>query len=255
MVGRRLIARLSADRHGVTAIDVDRETCERVSSTLGVVALCGNATDVAILDQAEIARCDVAVALMRSAADNLAFTLLARGAGAPRVIARMPNPEYMTAYQQAGVTALIDTTSLFLEQLVLDIERPDIERVTEFAGGAGVVVRVRVPQGSRVIGKSVQEIHDERRQRHNALIAAVVRSLDGALVIPTGVERVRSGDVLLLVGQAAEIEEAVDAIGIRGGWLRERRAVGRRAAPGPDEGAQVALDRALESEEGADGDG
>jgi Trk K+ transport system NAD-binding subunit len=161
----------------------------------------------------------------------------------------MPNPEYLTAYQQAGVSSLIDTTSLFLEQLVLEIERPDIERVTEFAGGSGIAVNVRVPQGSRAIGKTIQEIYADRRRRHTALIAGIVRSLDNALVIPTGAERVRSGDVLLLVGKAAEIEEAVDYFGIRAGWLQERWWVGRRAAPEPDESTQVALDRALETED------
>jgi len=249
MAGRRLIARLSADRHDVTAIDVDRSTCELVSSTLGVVTVCGNATDVAILGQAETARSGVAVALMRNAADNLAFALLARGAGVPRVIARMPNPEYSTAYQQAGVTSLIDITGLFLEQLVLEIERPDIERVTEFASGEGIVVNVRVPPRARVIGKTIDEIYSDRSWRHSVLVAAVVRALDGALVIPTGVERVRAEDVLLLVGKTGEIEEAVDYFGVRAGWLKGRWAVGRRAASEPDETTQVALDRALEAEE------
>ncbi|UCF10814.1 MAG: TrkA family potassium uptake protein [Candidatus Bipolaricaulota bacterium] len=249
MVGRRLIARLSADRHDVVALDVDRDTCEMVASKLGVVTVCGNATDVTTLDQAEATGCDVAVALMRSAADNLAFALLVRGAGVPRVIARMPNPEYRTAYEHAGVTSLIDTTGLFLEHLLLEVERPDIQRVTEFASGSGVAVNVRIPKGSRVIGKTISEVYVDRSRRHSVLIAAVERSLDGALVIPVGPERLREDDVLLLVGKAAEIEEAVDYFGIRQGWLARRWSVGRRAAEEPDESTQVALDRALEGPE------
>jgi trk system potassium uptake protein TrkA len=249
MVGRRLIARLSADRHDVVALDVDRDTCERVASKLGVITVCGNATDVATLDQAEATGCDAAVALMRSAADNLAFALLVRGAGVPRVIARMPNPEYRTAYEHAGVTSLIDTTGLFLEQLVLEVERPDIQRVTEFAAGAGIVVSVRVPKGSRAIGKTLHEIYDDRSRRHSVLVAAVERSLDGALIIPVGVERLREDDVLLLVGKAAEIEEAADYFGVPQGWLKRRFSVGRRSAEEPDDQTQVALDRALEDPE------
>jgi trk system potassium uptake protein TrkA len=249
MVGRRLIARLSADRHDVVALDVDRDTCELVATKLGVVTVCGNATDITTLDQAEATGCDAAVALMRNAADNLAFALLVRGAGVPRVIARMPNPEYRTAYEHAGVTSLIDTTGLFLEQLVLEVERPDIQRVTEFASGAGIVVSVRIPKGSRVVGKTLQEIYEDRSRRHSVLIAAIERSLDGVLIIPVGVERLREDDVLILVGKAAEIEEAVDYFGIRQGWLQRRWSVGRRPAEEPDGHTQVALDRALETPE------
>jgi len=245
MVGRRLVARLGADRHDVVAIDINRETCELVASKLGVLSLCGSATDVALLEQAEISRCDVAVALMRNAADNLAFSLLAKGAGVERIIARMPHPEYRRAFEQAGVTQLIDTTGLFLEQLLLEIERPDIERVVTFAAGTGVAVSVRIPGASRVVGKAVSEIYQDRRERHVALIAAICRSLDGALVIPVGPERIRVGDELLLVGKVAEIEEAVDYFGVPRGWLRRLRP---RAAPdrAPSDPTQEALDRALE---------
>ena len=45
LAGRRLIAGLTANRHDVSAIDLNRDICELVSSKLGVVALCGNATE------------------------------------------------------------------------------------------------------------------------------------------------------------------------------------------------------------------
>ena len=101
VTGRRLASQLSKGRHDLTVIDLRRELCEVASSQLGVSAIWGSATDVSVLEDAEIARADVAIALMREPADNLAFSLLAQSAGVNRIISRMTNPKYKSAFELA----------------------------------------------------------------------------------------------------------------------------------------------------------
>ncbi|HHD74649.1 MAG TPA: hypothetical protein ENL00_02345, partial [Nitratifractor sp.] len=88
-----LAERIKNERVVLVAIDLNRDVCEMVSAKLGVPAIAGNATDVATLEEAEIGRTDVAVGMMRQSADNLAFCLLAKSAGAKRIITRMANPK------------------------------------------------------------------------------------------------------------------------------------------------------------------
>ncbi len=242
LAGRRLLSQLVAHRHELVAIDLNQGACDFAASSLGVIALCGNATDINLLEEADIGRTDVAVGLLRESADNLAFAILARSAGASRVIARMPNPQYRTAYEQAGVSTIIDTTSLFLDELLLEIERPDIRRLVDFASGRGTVVVVRVVEKSRVAGKTIQEIYADRRQRHSFIIGAIVRSLDNALILPTGVERLRPGDRLLLVCAAGVADEAADYFEARRRWRRPARS--RKATRDLD-----AIDAIIESEQ------
>ena len=123
---RRLAAQLAKGRHDVTVVDLNRELCEVASSQLGVSAICGNATDVLVLEETDIGRADVAVALMRGSADNLAFSLLAHSAGVDRIIARMTNPKYRSAFELAGVTTIVDVAGLYLDQMVLEIEHPPV---------------------------------------------------------------------------------------------------------------------------------
>ena len=126
ITGRRLVEELASGRNEIVVIDLDRDVCEAISSEFGVVAIQGNATDITILEEAEISRIDVAVGLMRASADNLAFSLLARGAGVERIIARMPNPKYRAAYERAGVTTILDVAGMFIDRLVFEIERPRV---------------------------------------------------------------------------------------------------------------------------------
>ncbi len=246
LAGRRLIAELAASHYDVIAIDLNRELCELISSKLGAVALCGNATDISVLEEAEIGRADVAVALMRQSADNLAFSLLAKGAGVKRIIARMPNPRYRQAYEQAGVTSIIDVAGLFLDQLLLEIEHPQIHQLATFGSGRGIIVSLKVPQTSRATGRTIPEIAADRRFPEACVIAGLIRAAGNRLVVPSGLERLLAEDQLVLCGTVKAIAEAADYFQIKPGLLSF--APFRKAAqPGSlEQQAQLEMDAAVE---------
>ena len=251
MAGRRLIARLAADRHDVVAIDLSRDVCEMVSAKLGVPAIAGNATDVATLEEAEISRADVAVGMMRQSADNLAFCLLAKSAGAKRIITRMANPKYSHAYKQAGVTTVIDVVGLFLDQLVLEIERPEIYEIASFAGGAGSIIRVTIQEKSHIVGKTIQEITKDRRYPHDCLIVGLFRSGE-RLSIPQGGELVRADDQLVLSTLTAKAKDVAQFFETRKGISSIFSGKKGESTPLDVAQTQVELDTALEETEKTD---
>jgi trk system potassium uptake protein TrkA len=246
VVGRRLAARLASDRHDVAIIDLNRELCDAVSAEYGVVAICGNATDIVTLEEVEIGRAAVAVALMGLSADNLAFSLLAHGAGVERIIARMPNPRYRAAYERAGVTSILDATGLFLDRLVLEIERPPVHQVATIADGQGVVVWITVAEGSAAAGRALDEVRADRRFPRGCMISGLLRAEGERLLFPTGRDRLLPGDQVLLVGTIEGVTRAADLLGQKQGLaslLFRRR---RRGAD--DEEIHARLEAAVESE-------
>ena len=54
ILGRRLAGKLASGRHDITLVDTNRELCEALSAEFGVVAICGNATEISTLEEAEI---------------------------------------------------------------------------------------------------------------------------------------------------------------------------------------------------------
>jgi trk system potassium uptake protein TrkA len=245
IVGRRLAARLSSGRHDVAVIDLNRELCDAVSAEYGVVAICGNATDIVILEEAEIAKADVAVALTGLSADNLAFSLLAYGAGVERIIARMPNPRYRTAYERAGVTSILDATGLFLDRLVLEIERPPVHQVATIADGQGVIVWITVAEGSAAGGRPLDELRADRRFPRGCMISGLLRADGEKLLFPTGRDRLLPGDQVLLVGTIDGVTRAADLLGQRQGIAS---LLFRRRRHRADEEAHARLETAVESE-------
>jgi trk system potassium uptake protein TrkA len=219
VTGRRLASQLAKGRHDLTVIDLNRELCEVASSQLGISAICGNATDVLVLEEAEIARADVAVALMRASADNLAFSLLAHSAGVGRIIARMTNPKYRAAFELAGVTTIVDVAGLYLDQMVLEIEHPLVQQVASIVAGQGLIVFVTVDEGSLAAGKTLDELRSDRRFPVGCIVAGLHRAESEKLLYPTGRDRILTGDRLLLVGSIEGLTRAADLMGSRSSLL------------------------------------
>ena len=219
VTGRRLAGQLVKGRHDLTVVDLDRELCEVASSQLGVSAICGNATDVSVLEEAEIGRADVAVALMRESADNLAFSLLAHSADVGRIIARMTNPKYRAAFQLAGVTTIVDVAGLYLDQIVLEIEHPQVQQVASIVGGQGLIVFVTVEEGSLAAGRTLDELRSDRRFPVGCIVAGLRRAESEKLLYPTGRDRILTGDRLLLVGSIEGLTRAADLMGSRSSLL------------------------------------
>ena len=253
--GRRLVAQLAETRHDVTVIDLNRDLCEAVSTEFGVVTICGNATDLSTLEEANIDRADVAVALMRANADNLAFSLLAKGGGVERIIARMPNPKYRSAYERAGVTSIVDVAGLFLDRLVLEIEHPSVHQVASLADGAGAVVWVEVAENSAVCNRPLEEVRSDRRYPAGCVVAGLIRDESERLLFPDGRDRLLAGDRVLLVGTIQGLTRGAELFGERSGLAAFlRKCVRRSSDAGEDVQARLeaSIDQEAEGEESAE---
>ena len=174
------------------------------------------------------------------------ISLLAKGAGVKRIIARMPNPRYRQAYEQAGVTSIIDVVGLFLDQLLLEIEHPQIHQLATFASGKGIIVSLKVPQVSRAAGKTIQEVAADRKFPVECVIAGLIRAQDNRLVVPSGRERLLAEDQLVLCGTAKAIAEAADYFQIKQGLLSFAPFRKAAKAGSLEQHAQLEMDAAVE---------
>ncbi|MBS3761877.1 MAG: NAD-binding protein [Candidatus Brocadiia bacterium] len=208
MVGGTLARRLLQNRHDVVVVEQDKEVCEEMTQRVGVLAVHGTATDFGVLQDAGIEKAEVAIGALPRDADNLAFTILARSSDVPRIVARMRNPVYESAYEMAGVTRTLDIGQLFVDQLVLEIEHPTLRQVATFGRGEASVVVATIPEGGRVDGKAVSEVGQNKRFPEECVIAGVYREADERFIIPRGKIKLRAGDQVFLAASTENVREA-----------------------------------------------
>lgn len=210
VLGSSLATRLVEGRHDVVVIERDRAVCDHVASRIGALTICGTATSIETLEEAGIERADVAVGALPVDADNLAFALLARNFQVPRIMARMRNRRYETAYKLAGVTSCINISGLFVDQLALEIEQPEVRQVATFGGGKAAIVVATVPDGSPVDGRTVREVAQDKRFPEECVIAGIYRRAEEKFIFPRGAAELRIGDDVFLVAGATEVSRAAD---------------------------------------------
>ncbi|MBS3766411.1 TrkA family potassium uptake protein [Candidatus Bipolaricaulota bacterium] len=223
LVGRGLTRRLVNNKHDVVVVDSDKEVCDRIYQEYGAVAVNGDATDVNVLEEAELYRADVSVATMHRDADNLSFSLLADNYGVSRIFARMRNVKYEEAYRAAGVTNVINIVDLYLDQFTMEIEQPKLQRVATFGGGEASIVIVAVPEDAEAAGETIADITKDKKFPEECVIAGIYR--ENEFIIPRGNRTIMGGDRVFLVANINNMVGAARYLGVREkSWFEKLRS-------------------------------
>ena len=210
MVGGGLVRSLLDNKHDVVLIEQHKELCDKLYAETGVVAITGSATSIQALTEAGIRKADVVVAATGSDADNLACAILAKSFDVPRVVVRMRDPAYKNAYIVAGVSSIVRVTDLMVSQMLMDIENPEVRRITTIGGGKADIFLVKVPEGANVAGKSIKDIVDSRHFPSECTFVAVYDQKTEQFSIPRGLQMINEGNELFLISAAENIKKAVD---------------------------------------------
>ena len=145
-VGWHLARTLSAEGHAVTLIDSSSARGRAVEEQLDVRFVLGNGAHVPVLEAAGVGSCDLFVAASSSDEANLAASLLAKGAGAPRTVVRVATSEDVTqygrTYEKAFQADLLLSTQLLATTRILNNVAGYNTLDIEYLAGGALQVRV-----------------------------------------------------------------------------------------------------------------
>jgi len=209
MVGGGLARRLLENKHDIVLVDANDEVCNRAYAETGVVAIHGDAAHIDVLKEAGAEKADIVVAATGSDATNLLIAILAKSLHVPRVIVRMRDPSYESAYRLAGADAIVRVTDLMVNQMVMEVEHPTVRKITTIGGGKANIFMIAVPQRARIIGQTVQDIAESSRFPAECVFIAVYNQQTKEFSIPRGSQRIHEGDELFLIATAENIKKVV----------------------------------------------
>jgi trk system potassium uptake protein TrkA len=215
MVGGGLVRSLLEHKHDVVLIEREKEICDRLYAETGVIAINGGATRIEILREAKIEKADVFVGATGDDADNLAAAILAKSFDVSQIVVRMRNPAYENAYRVAGVNTVVRVTDLMVNQMMMEIEKPQVQRITSIGSGRADIFRVVVPENATVAGRSVQEIAQSQNFPAQCTFIAVYNKDTDEFLIPRGKQIINAADELFLISTAENIKAAADFLTAR----------------------------------------
>jgi trk/ktr system potassium uptake protein len=206
--GLEVANHLARSGHTITIIDGDEAVTRRASEQYGLVALSGDATTAAVLEEADIAQSDMVVAMLRRDADNLAVALLARAAGVHRVMVRMRDNAYRAVYAAAGIDRVLSETDLITGAVATAIEHESVRHAMLLGDGSAIAFELTIPPMSAAVGKTVMELAAMPEFPSSCVFAALYQH-DRRVEAPRGSTVVQIGTTVLLVSRADEVGRAV----------------------------------------------
>ena len=214
-VGRSIAGELIDNGHSVMLIERDPDKVEpaRVAQAEWLTA---DAAELASLEEADVANCDVVVAATGDDKVNLVVSLLAKTEFAvPRVVARVNRAENEWLFtEQWGVDVAVSKPRLMAALVEEAVSIGDLVRLMTFRQGEANLVEITLPPSAPYVGKPVREVPLPR----DSALVAVLRGK--RVLVPTPDDPLEAGDELIFVC-TAEVEDGVRAV-VLGPNSRER---------------------------------
>ncbi|MCB0531350.1 MAG: Trk system potassium transporter TrkA [Lewinellaceae bacterium] len=214
-VGFHLAALLANEDQDITLIDTDEDVLSHAATHLDVMTIRGDAASTDILEQANIEKVKLFLAVTTSEKTNLLVAILAKQMGAKKTIARVSNPEYLEdaqkeVFQKLGVDILISPQILAAQEIKRLLQRGSFTDVFEFEKGKISVVGFKAGTTCPLINKTIAEI-DGLNPDFDFKSIAILRGQE--TIIPDKNTVLRGGDYLYLVAKSRFVDGAMNLAG------------------------------------------
>ena len=210
LFGRRLAVRLAESGAEVIAVDRSRDLVEAIRDRV-TLAVCLDSTDEQALRAQGIDKVDVAIVGIGTAFEDAALaTSTLKRLGVPRVISRATSGARGEILSRIGADDVVNPQRETADRWCRRLVMPQVMESIDL-GEDHSLVQIRTPEGWA--GKTLEQLN--LRKKHKVNIVAIRRLLpdhdkgQGGYVIDTPMpdSRIETGDLLLLVGKIAAIED------------------------------------------------
>lgn len=193
-VSESLARRILEGRHEVRIIESDRARSLQLANALDVEIICGDGTNIDMLENAGVRDADCFIAISGDDANNLVASQLAKQYfGAKKVIARANDPRNLETMRVLGVDYAVSSTEIIAQMIEQEANLMEFHLVASLNKGRGQICSVTLGENSALHGKSVREVVFPK----GALLISIVRN--NKLIIPGGDTVLQAGDEIIAV--------------------------------------------------------
>ncbi len=223
-VGRHFAEDLSSRNHNICVIDLAATVGSELSEKLDARTITGNGASVHVLEEANVAGCDLLLALTSDDNTNLVAASLGKALGAKKTIARVhagvQREEWLFDYREHfKIDHIFSSERLAAVELAKFIRNPQSLVVEEIARGRIEVQRLQVLSGCQGAGKKIRELGFPARVR----VGLIQR--EGESFVPNAESLVHVDDLVTLFGEPRKLSEVKNLLRTSEDGQRERSVV------------------------------
>ncbi len=214
-IGKTIIDSLVEEKHDIVAIDRDPQVIEMVTNTYDVMAVCGSATSIEMLNEAGVAQADLFVCVTQNDEVNMLSCFLARSLGAKNTIARIRESNYNDESlrfisKQLNISVALNPERLTAESLFNRLQLPTSVNVDTFAGKKIQLLETTLRDDSQIAGLTLAQI----RQKGKVPFVACAVKRGEEVHIPTGPFVLQVGDKVAFMVKRNDTNKFLKSIGL-----------------------------------------
>jgi trk system potassium uptake protein TrkA len=156
------------------------------------LVLCGNASDIRLLEEENLGRSDLFCAITEHEEDNVLIALLGKKLGARRVVARVGNSGYMPLASSLGVDLIVNPCVAAAGAVLRHLRKGEILNIAPLHDEHAEIIEFLTTEKSRLAGVPLKDL----KIPSGILLGAVVRGNE--VIIPSGNTVIAPGDRLVI---------------------------------------------------------
>lgn len=209
-VGYYLVRTLIEHGHEPTVIEYNRAVCEHIANEMDIPIICGDATRLEVLENAEIQKSKALVSVTGFDETNLIVCQLAKKKfGVEKTVAKSNNPKNVAVMQALGIDNVINSTNSIASLIEREVDTSSIKQLLSMNGGEVTLFEVQLPENYVYEGKMLMDI------KLPVLCNIVSITRAGRTIIPRGQSMLKSGDKLVVISETNMVKELKSVLKIK----------------------------------------
>ncbi|MFP3912885.1 MAG: Trk system potassium transporter TrkA [Desulfobacteraceae bacterium] len=191
--GASLAKALDRTKISVKIIERDSDTCAMLSESLDhVIVINGDGTDKGLLEEENIKDMDFMVALTADEETNILISLLAKGLGTGKTIARVSKWSYIPLMTTIGIDIVVSPRLSAVRAILQHIRPGKIVSVVPLKGEHAEAIEAEALETSDIVNIPLSKV----KMPKGAIVGAIVRGEE--IIIPQGDSIIRPKDHLII---------------------------------------------------------
>lgn len=208
-VGFHLAELLSYENQEITVIDLDEEKLSNISNKLDVATIKGSSTSYDVLDEANVSKADLLIAVTSIEEINITTSIFAKHLGVKKTVARIKNLDFLqdrekTHLKELGIDELISPESLASREIKRLLRSTALTDIFHFDDGKLTLLGILIDKKCKLC--DLRLIDSPIYNPDNDFITVAILR-DGKTIVPHGDNTFINGDHAYFIATPTGVEK------------------------------------------------
>jgi len=208
-VGFHLAELLSYENQEITVIDLDDERLSKISNKLDVATIKGSSTSYAVLDEANVSKADLLIAVTSIEEINITTSIFAKDLGVKKTVARIKNLDFLQEREkrhlkELGIDELISPESLASREIKRLLRSTALTDIFHFDDGKLTLLGILIDKKCKLCDLKLVD-SPIFNPDNDFITVAILR--DGETIVPHGDSAFINGDHAYFIATPSGVEK------------------------------------------------